>query len=114
MLKSFTFLTGTCLPRLLVVLAIIFSFPSIAVGVDEVVSRAQEAYSARKYEDALRYYKEAAAMGNPVALFQVGAMYERGEGVRRDVVEARAWYERAVDAGSASAAKRLANMYYDG
>jgi TPR repeat protein len=85
-----------------------------AGDVDELVLHAQKAYSAKRYEEALKTYREAASMGSPIALFQLGAMHERGEGVERDTLEAVKWYERAIDAGSVSAAKRLANMYYDG
>lgn len=105
---------GNVMLRVIVTLSLILSVSCFASDADEIVRGAQKAYSAHKFDDALKSYRQAAALGNPVALFQLGAMYERGEGIDRNLAEATKWYERAVDAGSAAAAKRLANMYYDG
>lgn len=49
---------------------------------ESLVFDAQNAYAAKKYEQALKAYKQAANRGSPVALFQIGAMYERGEGAQ--------------------------------
>jgi TPR repeat protein len=38
---------------------------------------------------------------------QLASMYESGQGVRRDLNEARTWYQSAADAGSQTAAKWL-------
>jgi TPR repeat protein len=100
--------------RVVLVLLLVTSAFSFASDVDELVLSAQKAYSAKKYDEALKSYGRAASLGSPTALFQLGAMHERGEGVERNIPEAAKWYERATAAGSVSAAKRLANMYYDG
>ncbi len=101
-------------PRVVLVLLLVFPAFSFANDVDEIVLNAQRAYSAQKYDEALKNYRRAAALGSPIALFQVGAMHEHGEGVNSNLVEAARWYQRAADAGSVAGAKRLANMYYDG
>lgn len=80
----------------------------------ETVFRAQEALDAKRFDDALRLYTEAAVRGSAVAMFQLGAMNERGEGVRPNLQEAAHWYSRAAEAGSVAGMKRLANMYLDG
>lgn len=81
---------------------------------DGLLFKAQRAYAAKQYIEAADYYRGAANLGSPVALFQLGGMYERGEGVVKDISEAVRWYERAVYAGSAAAAKNLAGIYFDG
>jgi len=82
--------------------------------VDDRVFSAQSAYAAKRYDQALRDYSRAAALGSAIALFQLGVMHEQGQGVKSNAVEAARWYERAADAGSSAGAKKLANMYYDG
>jgi TPR repeat protein len=41
-------------------------------------------------------------------------MYEKGEGVTQDYAQARRWYQKAADAGSAEAMYRLGEMYEEG
>lgn len=45
-----------------------------------------------------------AAAGDAAAQFQLGIWYEHGFGVERDLVESRAWFERAAGQGHAVAA----------
>jgi TPR repeat protein len=56
---------------------------------------AQTAYSKKDYATALRIYRELAQRGNAKAQEAVGGMYERGEGVPEDKVEALKWFEMA-------------------
>ncbi|SDN71675.1 caspase family protein [Afipia sp. GAS231] len=56
--------------------------------------------NARKdYAEARRLYDKAAAVGYPMALNNIGGMYEGGQGVRVDNAEAARWYRKAVEAG---------------
>jgi localization factor PodJL len=57
---------------------------------------------------------EAAKKGDPLALFEIGARYTDGRGVKIDLAEAAKWYQRAADQGSAPAEYRLANFYEKG
>jgi localization factor PodJL len=62
--------------------------------------------------DSLR---KAANLGLPRAQFYLAKMYEVGEGgVKKDLVEARRWTERAATAGEARAMHNLALYYYKG
>jgi localization factor PodJL len=62
--------------------------------------------------DSLR---KAANLGLPRAQFYLAKLYEAGEGgVKRDLVEARRWTERAATAGEARAMHNLALYYYKG
>ncbi|WP_419909400.1 peptidoglycan-binding protein [Hoeflea sp.] len=58
--------------------------------------------------------REAAADGDSLALFEVGARYTEGRGVATDLVEAAKWYQRSADLGFAPAQYRLANFYEKG
>ncbi|KQZ18980.1 SEL1-like repeat protein [Caulobacter sp. Root1472] len=62
--------------------------------------------------DSLR---KAANLGLPRAQFYLAKMYEVGEGgVKKDLVEARRWTERAATAGEPRAMHNLALYYYKG
>ncbi|ENX1617529.1 tetratricopeptide repeat protein [Neisseria gonorrhoeae] len=57
---------------------------------------------------------QAAAQGNAAAQFNLGVMYENGQGVRQDYVQAVQWYRKASEQGDAQAQYNLGLMYYDG
>jgi localization factor PodJL len=57
---------------------------------------------------------EAARKGDPLALFEVGAVYTEGRGVKADLAQAAKWYQRAADAGVTPAEYRLASLYEKG
>lgn len=57
---------------------------------------------------------EAASKGDPLAFFEVGAVYTEGRGVKIDLAEAAKWYQRAADAGVVPAEYRLASLYEKG
>ncbi len=48
---------------------------------------------------AFHWYLQAAEQGHADAQYQVGLMYELGQGVDKDIGEAELWYQRAVDQG---------------
>ncbi|WP_307752988.1 tetratricopeptide repeat protein, partial [Neisseria gonorrhoeae] len=52
--------------------------------------------------------------GNAAAQFNLGVMYENGQGVRQDYVQAVQWYRKASEQGDAQAQYNLGLMYYDG
>lgn len=57
------------------------------------------------YGDALRWYKNAAKLGNSVAMFSLASMYAKGEGTKPDNVQACAWMIRAARRGLGAAAQ---------
>ncbi|KQV42020.1 peptidoglycan-binding protein [Rhizobium sp. Root73] len=57
---------------------------------------------------------EAARKGDPLALFEVGAVYTEGRGIKADLAQAAKWYQRAADAGVTPAEYRLASLYEKG
>ncbi|MEM6460584.1 MAG: peptidoglycan-binding protein [Pseudomonadota bacterium] len=58
--------------------------------------------------------REAAADGDGLALFEVGARYTDGRGVDADLSEAAKWYRLSANMGFAPAQYRLANFYEKG
>ncbi|EUB98668.1 Peptidoglycan-binding domain 1 protein [Rhizobium sp. CF080] len=57
---------------------------------------------------------DAAAAGDPNALFEIGARFTDGKGVKTDLSEAANWYKLAADRGLAPAQYRLANLFEKG
>ncbi|MCQ1767006.1 peptidoglycan-binding protein [Neorhizobium galegae] len=57
---------------------------------------------------------DAAAAGDPNALFEIGARFTDGKGVKSDLSEAANWYKLAADRGVAPAQYRLANLFEKG
>ena len=49
----------------------------------------------KKYKDAKKYYSIAAKYGEPSAVHNIGVMYERGYGVRKNIRKAKELYEKA-------------------
>ncbi len=58
--------------------------------------------------------REAAAAGDPKALYEIGNRYAEGRGVREDMARAADWYERAAEHGLAPAQYRLGSFYEKG
>ncbi len=58
--------------------------------------------------------RKRAEEGDPQAQFDLGVMYEKGDGVHRDDAQARWWWEKSAVAGNASAQLNLGYIYYHG
>jgi len=68
-----------------------------------------------KDRSGVEIMRKAANLGLPRAQFYLGKMYEMGEGgVKKDLVEARRWTERAATAGDPRAMHNLALFYFKG
>jgi TPR repeat protein len=59
---------------------------------------------------ARHWYQKAAAAGDALAMNNLGAMLNKGEGGPKDAVEARRWYEKSSALGYKLAKENLANM----
>jgi hypothetical protein len=64
--------------------------------------------------DSLPGLQKKAAAGNPRACLQLGVIFETGDGVKQDYVQARRWYEAAAAGGAAEAIYRLGRFYQEG
>jgi TPR repeat protein len=73
-----------------------------------------EAYQRQDYAEALRWFRKAADQGNADAQFNIGMMYENGEGVTQDYAEALRWYQKAADQENADAQNHIGLIYVNG
>src|SRR5712691_4348728 len=58
--------------------------------------------------------RAAAEEGEAKAQFNLGVMYDNGQGVPQDYNEAAKWYTKAAEQGFPAAEYNLAGMYEDG
>jgi caspase domain-containing protein/Sel1 repeat-containing protein len=68
----------------------------------------------RDYAEARRLYDKAAAAGYAMAMNNIGALYEVGNGVARNYAEAFRWYSKAVAANEPIAMIDLGWLYEHG
>ena len=72
------------------------------------------AYERGDYAAAFKLWKPLADQGNALAQFNLGVMYDEGQGVPQDDAEAVKWYRKAADQGNALAQFNLGVMYGTG
>ena len=70
--------------------------------------------AAESNEEAVAYYRKAAAAGNLDGIFGLGIMLASGEGVKKDVKEAKILITRAAEGGHKQAIRSLAQIYLRG
>ena len=96
--------------------ASVFSFHSTAWA-DTLVQQYEQgltAYKQSDYQTAFKLWLPLAEQGDATAQFNLGVMYNKGQGVKQDDVEAVKWYRKAAKQGEASAQFNLGSMYADG
>jgi len=92
------------------ILAVAFA-RSVAAG---PLEDALEAAERRDYATAIRLWRPLADQGEVDAQYNLGVMYDKGQGVTRDYAVAVSWFRKAADQGSASAQVSLGVMYENG
>jgi uncharacterized protein len=65
-------------------------------------------------EIAVRLWRPLADNGLAVAQFNLGLMYDNGQGIPRDDAAAVRWYQKAADQGHVKAQSNLGFMYLNG
>lgn len=55
-----------------------------------------------------------ANQGDPASQYSLGAAYDSGQGVQKNLTEAAAWYKKAAEQGHAEAQNSLGSMYQNG
>lgn len=70
--------------------------------------------AAESNEEAVGYYRKAAAAGNLDGMFGLASLLASGEGVKKDLSEAKMFYGRAAEGGHKQAVKVLAEAYIRG
>ena len=87
---------------------------SLSMSAKEAYKIADEAYKAKDYDKALKYYKYAAENNDSQAQFSLGAMYSMGKGVTQNYAEAVKWYLKSANQGNVSAQYNIGIMYDKG
>ena len=67
-------------------------------------------YNRQTYDEAIKWFKKAAAQGHKYAEYNMGLCYEYGNGTTKNKQEALAWYKKAKKHGHPDAAKRIAEL----
>jgi hypothetical protein len=71
-------------------------------------------YDQKDYAKAAKLFRKAAEAGNASAQFELGLIYDDGQGVAQDYKQAMAWYEKAAAQGNAPAQYNLGVLYGQG
>lgn len=66
------------------------------------------------FDEALRWWKEAAKFGYPLAMNNIGLLYANGQGVAKDTKKALAWWQRSADLGNGWAMNNIGDLYESG
>jgi len=72
------------------------------------------AYERGEFEVAMREWLPLAKAGDAEAQYRVGRLYDRGEGVDKDLSNASNWYGKAANQEHLSAMYNLGNMFWLG
>ncbi len=77
---------------------------------------AEHYYKQGVYREAFSWYKKASEFSdcNPIVFFELGYLFQHGEGVDSDSIEALKWYEKAASLGVPQAMYNLAYYYQNG
>jgi TPR repeat protein len=71
-------------------------------------------YQKGEYDEAVEFFREAVAAGEPKAKTFLGVAYKRGHGVEADPLKALELYREAADEGDIEAFRYLAECYEEG
>jgi hypothetical protein len=74
----------------------------------------EKAYERGDYAAAIAAFEKAAAAGDADAQFNLGVMYEAGQGVAQDHARALAWWLKAAEQGHDGAQYNLGLTFQDG
>ena len=87
---------------------------SLSMSAKEANKIADEAYDAKDYAKALKYYQYAAEKNDNHAQFRLGVMYSMGKGVTQNYAVAMKWYLKSANQGNVYAQYNIGNMYGKG
>ncbi|MSO73363.1 MAG: sel1 repeat family protein, partial [Rhodospirillaceae bacterium] len=87
---------------------------SVSVCSAQDFAKGVAAYNAKDYATALKEWRPLAEQGNASAQYNLGLMYDNGQGVTQDYKEAVRLYGLAAAQGNASAQSNLGLMCGNG
>ncbi|MDC0012965.1 sel1 repeat family protein [Octadecabacter sp.] len=112
--SPYTSSEATSMTRITVILAAVLSFMAFTPVAAQDFQKGLDAYDAGDYSTALQEWPPLAEAGFADAQYNLGGMYENGQGVPQDYAEAVRWYRLAADQGYAIAQTSLGYMYENG
>jgi hypothetical protein len=80
----------------------------------EKLARAQVAFNRKDYVGARPLFQAAAELGNSVAAFYMGTLYQEGFGVPQDYSEAMRWFLKSADQGDPRGQNSVGWLYDNG
>ncbi len=83
-------------------------------SVEKLIQLADEAIDEDDYEQAMGYYRQAAKLGDALAMLEVGLLYADLEYEGYDTEKAVEWYRKSIEAGNSDAMVFLGDAYRDG
>ncbi len=94
----------------LTVWVLLMAMPAAAGSLED----AAQAYQSGDYKKAFKLFQPLARKGNAVAQYNLGAMYDKGQGIAQNYTEAIKWYRKAADQGDIEAQYNMGGMYQVG
>ena len=88
--------------------------PAMLAYCIKLIGDGQKLYKEQEYEGAFDRFNEAAAMGEPTAMFYTGVCYANGDGVEKNPVKAFRMFRSAANGKNIAAMHNLANCYMQG
>lgn len=99
-------------PYLFWIVFFFFSLPAVSAA--DSFENGVQAYKAGDYKKALEIFKPLAELRLAEAQYNLGVMYNTGQGVSQDYEEAEKWFRKAAEQGDADAQFKLGLMYDQG
>ncbi|WP_374652973.1 tetratricopeptide repeat protein [Dongia sp.] len=89
------------------------NFARAVAANDDKAAEGWRAFEQGQYQEALAAFKSLADSGNTNMQVLVGSMYDYGQGVPQDDVQALQWYLMAAASGNAKGQYQAANLYFN-
>jgi uncharacterized protein len=81
---------------------------------DDFWKQGKTQYLAGDKKGAVPLFLKAANAGHPEAMYEMGYLYENGDGVAKDIKQAAGWYRKGAEAGDRKAQRAIGIMYENG
>lgn len=90
---------------------LVASLMTFSIVIAETVNDGKDAANRGEFAKALRIWMSLADKGDAEAQYNLGRLYARGDGVKKDFKEAAYWFEKAANRNHRDAADKLSHMY---
>jgi uncharacterized protein len=81
---------------------------------EELWQECRQRYLHLDHQGAAELCRQAAEKGSPMATYEMGYLFETGDGVRQDLAQALEWYRRGAAMGDAASESALGLFYEEG